>query len=132
MSTYGTITLNPPDPSFQPGSLAELPRLPRDGDGPVFAEPWQAEAFAMAVRLSARGHFTWKEWAAALAHELQTDAQRGHADEGSHYYTCWLTALERLVVAKRLADEPALQARKVAWADAYGRTPHGKPVELAG
>jgi len=110
--------------------LAALPSLPRDEGGPVFAEPWQAQAFALAVRLSAQGHFTWKEWAAALAEELMADAERGEADDGSRYYHCWLTALERLVVAKRLSDSAALLARKDDWADAYRRTPHGKPVEL--
>ena len=53
--------------------LADLPRLPRDEGGPVFAEPWQAQAFALAVKLSEQGHFTWKEWAASLAEELQAD-----------------------------------------------------------
>jgi len=96
----------------------------------VFAEPWQAEAFALAVRLSAQGHFTWKEWAAALAVELQADADLGVADDGSRYYQCWLTALERLAVEKRLTDAPSLAARKDAWADAYRHTPHGQPVEL--
>ena len=110
--------------------MAALPRLPRDEDGPVFAEPWQAQAFALAVRLSAQGHFTWKEWAAALAEELKADAERGDPDDGSRYYHCWLTALERLVVAKRLSDAAALLARKDAWVDAYRQTPHGKPVEL--
>ena len=38
--------------------LSALPRLPRDEGGPVFAEPWQATAFALAVQLSAEGHFT--------------------------------------------------------------------------
>jgi nitrile hydratase accessory protein len=132
MWTYGTITLSWPDPNLEPDGLAALPRLPRDEDGPVFAEPWQAEAFALAVRLSAQGHFTWKEWAAALADELKDDAQRRQSDDGSRYYQCWLTALERLVVDKRLTDRPALQACKEAWADAYRHTPHGKPVELAG
>jgi nitrile hydratase accessory protein len=128
--TFGTIILSRPDSNLQPEVLAALSRLPRDGDGPVFAEPWEAEAFALAVRLSAQGHFTWKEWATALADELKADAQLAHSDDGSRYYYCWLTALERLVVKKRLADGPALQARKEAWADAYRRTPHGKPVEL--
>jgi nitrile hydratase accessory protein len=111
-------------------NLAGLPRLPRDEGGPVFAKPWQAAAFALAVRLSAQGHFTWKEWAAALADELKADAERGEPDDGSRYYDCWLTALERLVVAQRLSDPAALLARKEPWAAAYQRTPHGKPVEL--
>jgi nitrile hydratase accessory protein len=123
--------LNPLSSTAQSDQLASLPRLPRDEGGPVFAEPWQAQAFALAVRLSAQGHFPLKEWAAALSNELKASAGRGEPDDGSHYYQCWLTALEHLVVAKGLSDLPALLARKEAWAEAYRRTPHGKPVELA-
>jgi nitrile hydratase accessory protein len=111
--------------------LEVLPPLPRDEGGPVFAEPWEAQAFALAVRLSAQGHFTWKEWAAALAAELKTAADRGGPDDGTRYYHHWLAALERLVTAKGLSDSAELLARKEAWADAYRHTPHGKPVELA-
>ncbi len=107
MSTSGMITSNLPD-------------------APVFAEPWQAQAFALAVRLSEQGYFTWTEWAAALAAELKA----AEPDDGSHYYDHWLAALEHLVAAKGLADPAALHARKEAWAEAYRRTPHGKPVEL--
>jgi nitrile hydratase accessory protein len=120
---------------FKPSSatvpVAELLRLPRDEGGPVFAEPWQAQAFALAVKLSEQGHFTWKEWAAALAEELAAAARRGDPDDGSRYYEHWLTALERLVTAKGLTDSGALGARKEAWAAAYRNTPHGRPVELA-
>ena len=105
--------------------------MPRDENGPVFAESWQAHAFALAVRLSEQGHFTWKEWSATLAEELKAAADRGEPDHGSHYYDHWLAALERLVAAKGLADAQALHVRKEAWAEAYRRTPHGKPVELA-
>jgi nitrile hydratase accessory protein len=110
--------------------LALLPSLPRDEGGPVFAEPWQAQAFALAVRLSAQGHFTWKEWAAALAGELKSAADRGEPDDGSRYYEYWLAALEGLVSAKALANRDEMLARKEAWADAYRHTPHGKPVVL--
>jgi nitrile hydratase accessory protein len=110
--------------------LAALPLLPRDTGGPVFAEPWEAQAFALAVRLSEKGYFTWKEWAATLADELKAAADRGEPDDGSGYYQHWLAALERLVTAKGLADTPALLERKEAWAEAYRHTPHGKPVEL--
>jgi len=108
-----------------------LDTLPHDEGGPVFAEPWQAQAFALAIKLSEQGHFTWKEWAAALAQELQAAADRGEPDDGSHYYHHWLAALERLVTSKGLTDSAALLERKEAWADAYRHTPHGKPVELA-
>jgi nitrile hydratase accessory protein len=110
--------------------LTSLPSFPRDEGGPVFAEPWQAQAFALAVRLSAQGYFTWKEWAAVLADELKSAADRGHPDDGSHYYEYWLAALERLVTAKGLSNANEMLARKDAWADAYRHTAHGKPVEL--
>lgn len=89
----------------------------------VFAEPWQAQAFALAVKLSELGHFTWKEWSAALAEEVR-------ASPNGAYYENWLRALERLVTAKGLTDPEALADRKHAWAEAYRHTPHGKPVEL--
>jgi nitrile hydratase accessory protein len=123
--------LSQPDPIGEPERPAELPQLPRDEGGPVFAEPWQAQAFALAVKLSEQGYFTWKEWSAALAEELKAVANRGESDDGSHYYEHWLAALERLVTAKGLSDRAALLARKEAWAEAYRRTPHGKPVELS-
>jgi nitrile hydratase accessory protein len=115
-----------------PGSstLEAVPELPRDAGGPVFAEPWQAQAFALAVRLSEQGYFSWKEWAATLAEELKAAAGRGEPDDGSQYYEHWLVALERLVTAKGLTDPAAMLARKEAWANAYRHTPHGKPVEL--
>jgi nitrile hydratase accessory protein len=109
--------LNQPDPAL-------LPNLPRNQDGPVFAEPWQAQAFALAVKLSEQGYFTWKEWSAALAEEVKIEPSRA-------YYEQWLAALERLVTAKGLTDPAALLDRKQAWAEAYRHTPHGKPVELA-
>jgi nitrile hydratase accessory protein len=96
----------------------------------VFAEPWQANAFALAVRLSEQGHFTWEEWSRALADTLRTAADRGEPDDGSRYYDYWLVTLERLVMAKGLTDQDTLVARKAAWIEAYRNTPHGKPVEL--
>jgi nitrile hydratase accessory protein len=119
------------DSAVEGDRLAALARLPREKDGPVFAEPWEAQAFALAVKLSEQGHFTWKEWASALADELRAAVDRGEPDDGSHYYHHWLAALERLVTAKGLTDRASLETRKEAWAEAYRHTPHGKPVELA-
>jgi nitrile hydratase accessory protein len=130
MSICGMTTLSESDHTSEVERLTALPPLPRDTDGPVFAEPWQAQVFAMAVTLSEQGHFTWKEWAAALSDELKGAADRGEPDDGSRYYEYWLAALEHLVTAKGLSDPAALLARKEAWAEAYRRTPHGKPVEL--
>jgi len=112
--------LNAPDP-------LTLPRLPRDEAGPVFAEPWQAQAFALALQLHAQGAFAWTEWADTLSRRLKA---AGPEDDGSRYYEHWLDALEDLVTGKQLAGATALAERKDAWAEAYRRTPHGKPVEL--
>ncbi len=110
--------------------LAALPPLPADDDGPVFEAPWQAQAFALAVKLSEEGHFTWKEWAATLADELAAAEARGEPDDGTLYYHHWVAALERLVVGRRLSTSAALEECKEAWAEAYRHTPHGQPVEL--
>ena len=123
--------MNQPDSIPEADRIVALPRLPRDEGGPVFAEPWQAQAFALAVKLSEQGHFTWKEWAAALADELKAAAARGEPDDGSRYYEHWLATLERMVTTKGLSDPAAMGARREAWADAYWHTPHGKPVELS-
>ncbi|GAC1514930.1 MAG: nitrile hydratase accessory protein [Terriglobales bacterium] len=124
------ITLRQLDLNHQPEKLAARLSPSRDEGGPVFSEPWQAQAFALAVKLSEQGHFTWKEWAAELAEELKAAAISGAPDDGSRYYQHWLAALERLVILKGLSDRASLIARKEAWADAYRHTPHGKPVEL--
>lgn len=110
--------------------LAALPQLPKDDDGPVFAEPWQAQAFALAVRLSEQGHYTWTEWAEALGAQISAAAARGEPDDGSNYYDYWLAALEQLVAEKNLTNTAQLRERKQAWVEAYHRTPHGQPVEL--
>jgi nitrile hydratase accessory protein len=98
----------------------------------VFAEPWQAHAFVLAVKLSEAGLFSWAEWSAALGAELAEASRRGMPDDGSCYYDHWLAALERLVTARGLVLEPALLARKREWEEAYRHTPHGRPVTLRG
>jgi nitrile hydratase accessory protein len=122
--------LSVPDAGAIATQVSSLPSLPVDAGEPVFAEPWQAQAFALAVRLSADGHFTWKEWAATLAEELAAATARGEPDDGSQYYHHWVAALERLVTDRGLAAAAALDARREAWAEAYRNTPHGQPVEL--
>lgn len=129
-STYGKTTLSASECPPLALQLDALPSLPGDADGPAFAEPWQAQAFALAVTLSKKGHFTWKEWAAALADELRAAADRGESDDGSRYFEHWLAALERLVVEKGLATTGVLRARKDTWSAAYAATPHGVPVEI--
>ena len=110
--------------------LSALPKIPRDAEGPVFNEPWEAQAFAMAVRLHERGCFTWKEWAACLAGEIAAAQKRGETDDGRRYYHYWLAALEKLVAEKKLVAAGELAARKDAWDRAARATPHGQPIEL--
>jgi nitrile hydratase accessory protein len=131
MSTSGMITLSRPDPNLAAHKLDELESMPRQEGEPVFAEPWQAQAFALAVELAKQGHVTWQDWAAMLADEIQSADSRGERDDGSRYYQHWLAALERVVTSKGLCDDKALRARKLAWEDAYRATPHGRPVELS-
>lgn len=110
---------------------ADLPSLPRDEQGsPVFREPWEAQAFAMAVRLHQAGHFTWTEWAAALTVEIQQAQAAGDPDLGDTYYLHWLSALEHLVAAKGLVSVQELAQRKEDWAEAARTTPHGQAIEL--
>jgi nitrile hydratase accessory protein len=111
-------------------ALGALPRLPREGDEPVFREPWEAHAFAMAVALHRRGVFTWPEWAAALAAQIEAAQAAGDADLGDTYYRHWLAALETLVAAKGAGSEDELERYRSAWAHAAARTPHGRPIEL--
>lgn len=110
------------------GALASVAPLPCDVTGPVFAEPWQAQAFAMVVALNERGLFTWSEWAEALSSEL---SEHRAYDDGSHYYEYWLEALEHLLIAKGHATHAGVDDLAAAWARAAEATPHGKPIELA-
>lgn len=110
--------------------LARSPSLPVDEDGPVFREPWEAQAFAMAVRLHERGCFTWTEWASALSAEISAARESGDPDLGDSYYLHWLAALEKLCLEKNLTTADALSARKAAWDRAARATPHGEPIEL--
>jgi nitrile hydratase accessory protein len=114
----------------EPADLSMLPSLPVDEEGPVFAEPWQAQAFSMAIELHRAGHFSWKEWAEHLAAEIAAAQARGDPDRGDTYYHHWLAALERLVAEKRLASASELEHRKRQWDIAARNTPHGQPIVL--
>ena len=103
-----------------------LPGLPKDDQGPIFAEPWQAQAFALALRLNAQGAFAWTDWATALSRELAKHPN----DDGSRYYEHWVAALESLTTERGLVTVVELASCKDAWAHAYRYTPYGKPVEL--
>jgi nitrile hydratase accessory protein len=110
--------------------LAALPSIPRDAEGPVFRAPWEAQAFAMAVRLHERRCFAWREFAERLAAEIAGARARGEADDGRRYYHFWLAALEKLVADKGLVPADELRRRQDEWDRAARATPHGQPIEL--
>lgn len=109
---------------------APLPGQPWVDNEPVFREPWEAHAFAMAVTLHQRGLFSWTEWAAALAAQIRRAQDDGDADLGNTYYHHWLAALEHLVAEKGASSAGELAAHRDAWDRAADRTPHGQPIEL--
>ena len=111
-------------------ATAAVPGIPRDAEGPVFREPWEAQAFAMTLALHERGLFSWPEWAATLGEEIKRAQAAGDPDTGETYYRHWLNALERIVTAKGLADVTMLARYRHAWHHAADRTPHGTPIEL--
>jgi nitrile hydratase accessory protein len=108
----------------------DVPSIPCDAEGPVFREPWEAQAFAMALALHERGLFTWTEWAATLAAEIKRAQAAGDPDTGETYYRHWMAALERLISAKGVATSETLSRYRDAWDHAADRTPHGSPIEL--
>jgi nitrile hydratase accessory protein len=118
------------DPAAARRATDALPGIPRDEGGPLFREPWEAQAFSMALALHQRGVFTWPEWAAALADEIKRAQAGGDPDTGETYYRHWLATLERLVTEKGVATEQTLARYRDAWDRAADRTPHGTPIEL--
>jgi nitrile hydratase accessory protein len=122
--------MNKIDPAAARRATAAVPSIPRDAEGPVFREPWEAQAFAMALALYDRGLFTWPEWAAALADEIKRAQAAGDPDTGETYYRHWLNALERIVAEKGIATRDTLHRYRDAWDRAADRTPHGTPIEL--
>ena len=111
-------------------AIAAVPGIPRGPEGPVFREPWEAEAFAMALALHERGLFAWSEWTAALADEIKRAQAEGDPDTGETYYRHWLAALERIVAKKGITDAASLALYRDAWDRAADRTPHGTPIVL--
>ena len=117
--------------SAPPEMLALVPALPCDAEGPVFREPWEAQAFALAIDAHARGLFSWPEWAAELSQQIKAAQLGGDPDTGETYYRHWLAALEALTVQKGAASRAQLEQVQAAWDSAARATPHGQAVVLA-
>jgi nitrile hydratase accessory protein len=97
----------------------------------AFGAPWEAQAFAMALLLHEKGVFTWPEWSQALGAEIGRARTLGEPDDGRNYYSHWLAALEKLVIAKGVTSGGMLGVLKDRWDDAARTTPHGEPVLLS-
>ena len=114
---------------------SSVPTLPNDPSATdeerVFEEPWEAQAFALVLRLSEQGLFQWSEWSAALATEIRHARDTGDHDLGDTYYHYWLAALEKLLLEKSVLDSEAVKSRIEEWRRAYLKTPHGRPIELS-
>lgn len=102
-----------------------LDGMPLEGDEPVFEEPWQAQAFAMAVTLNEQNVFSWNEWAQMLGTNIA-------AEPGDPYWSRWLATLEDMMLRQNITDEDAIERRTQHWQEAAARTPHGQPIELEG
>ena len=111
--------------------LALVPALPCDAEGPVFREPWEAQAFALAIDAHARGLFSWPEWAAELSTQIKAAQAAGDPDTGETYYSHWLATLESLTVQKGAVSRAQLEQVQAAWDHAAKATPHGQAVVLA-
>jgi nitrile hydratase accessory protein len=127
-STHGRAILSRPEDVFT--ATAAVAPIPVCADGPVFTAPWEAQAFAMTLRLHERGVFTWSEWADALAASIRNAQAAGDPDDGTTYYAHWLAALEAIIASKGVTDGAALEDRRAAFDRAAKATPHGEPVLL--
>ena len=98
---------------------------------PVFTEPWEAHAFAIAIKLSEKGIFEWSVWTDALTKEIKMAEEQGLPDFGNTYYKFWLSALENVLLDKNILKKSDIKSRIEQWRSAYESTPHGKPVKRA-
>jgi nitrile hydratase accessory protein len=124
--------LPPPsvDPAAARQAIRDVPGIPCDAEGPVFREPWEGQAFAMALTLHQHGVFSWPEWAEMLGEEIRRAQAAGDPDTGETYYQHWFNTLERMVAEKGVSTRESLTAYRDAWERAAARTLHGKPIEL--
>lgn len=109
---------------------AALGPLRRKDDDPIFDEPWQAQALAMADSLVRAGVISPSDWAETLGAQLESLYAQGESDDSETYYGAVLAALEQLLDQGGAVRREDLSVRRDAWARAYLNTPHGEPIEL--
>ena len=114
--------------------ISEFARLKHDSDKnkqePVFAEPWEAHAFAIAVKLSENGLLNWSEFSDTLAKKIKIVKEQRLSDSSNTYYHIWLSALETILFEKKILKKSDLKKSIKQWRSAYLSTKHGKTVIL--
>ena len=110
-------------------------------DEAVFAEPWEARAFALALTLSAAGKFSWDEFRDRLIAEIAAGNAAASSDgrfaldsPPGNYYECWLVALEKLLREKALLNGEEIERRAEAIAaspPAPTRAKSRGPIKIA-
>src|SRR5215218_7246347 len=103
------------DPAAARRATEAIPSIPCGAEGPVFREPWEAQAFAIAVALRERGLIDWSEWAAILGEEIKRAQAAGDPDSGETYYRHWLATLERMAAEKSVSTGAELGSYRDAW-----------------
>lgn len=101
-----------------------------DRTGPVFDEPWQAQAFSVLVALRQEGCFEWKDWVDVFSQTIKAFPAEPGETANAAYFRQWAYALERMLVGRGLLTASEIAGREQQWRQAYLNTPHGEPVHL--
>jgi nitrile hydratase accessory protein len=106
----------------QPAGTATAPGSANTAEA-VFAEPWEARAFALAVTLSGGERFAWDDFRDLLIAEIAAgDAAATNAaparlpddTAAAPYYERWLAALEKILCAKAMLNAEEIDRRAAA------------------
>jgi nitrile hydratase accessory protein len=89
-------------------ALTQLALAAKLDPGRAFSAPWEARAFAIAVKLAEAGVFTWPEFSELLIQEVAHGDASQSADwveKSDHYEEHFLRALERVLEQKSDANK---------------------------
>lgn len=86
------------------------PDAPRE-----FATPWAARAFGLVLAGFERKLFTVSEFQKALIVRVDLhERERGPIDNDETYYSCWIEALESLLVSREVIGQTQLATAQAA------------------
>lgn len=78
---------------------------PRVNGELVFEAPWERDVFAVAMAAFEKRLFSWEQFQARLIEAIDARERSGTA---FHYYACWASALERVLLDQRVLDPAEL------------------------